>query len=247
MEKERIPEENLNVKLKSSKWIENFWYHYKWHTVSAVAVLLIFTILILQMFTKTSYDVNILYAGHYEIERISPDGEKPPYSALVDDLKNIFADYNNDGNVNISLLNLLVMNESEATEHYGDDAINYLNSTLIKEDTDKLSQIMVYGDYYLCLLSERLFLEYDESYGDKIFSPLTQYISEGQCEMINERGIYLSSLNCYALDEFKNLPSDTVVCLRRVSEIKGVVNKDESMAAFEKGEKALLDLISYKK
>ena len=247
MEKERIPEENLNVKLKSSKWIENFWYHYKWHTVSAVAVLLIFTILILQMFTKTSYDVNILYAGHYEIERVSPDGEKPPYSSLVDDLKNIFSDYNNDGNVNISLLNLLVMNESEVKEHYGDDAINYLNSTLIKEDTDKLFQIMVYGDYYLCLLSERLFLEYDESYGDKIFSSLTQYISEGQCEMINERGIYLSSLNCYTLDEFKNLPSDTVVCLRRVSEIKGVVNKDESMAAFKKGEKALLDLISYKK
>ena len=247
MEKERIPEENLNAKLKSSKWIENFWYHYKWHTVSAVAVLLIFTILILQMFTKTSYDVNILYAGHYEIERVSPDGEEPPYSSLVDDLKNIFSDYNNDGNVNISLLNLLVMNETEAKEHYGDDAINYLNSTLIKEDTDKLSQIMVYGDYYLCLLSERLFLEYDESYGDKIFSSLTQYISEGQCEMINERGIYLSSLNCYTLDEFKNLPSDTVVCLRRVSEIKGVVNKDESMAAFEKGEKALLDLISYKK
>ena len=199
------------------------------------------------MFTKTSYDVNILYAGHYEIERISPDGEKPPYSALVEDLKSIFFDYNNDGNVNVSLLNLLVINESEAKEHYGDDAINYLNNTLIKEDTDKLSQIMVYGDYYICLLSERLFLEYDESYGDKIFSPLTSYVSDTNCEMINERGIYLSSLDCYSLPEMENLPSDTIVCLRRVSGIKGVVNKDESMAAFEKGEKALLDLISYKK
>ena len=52
------------VKSGWQAWLENFWYHYKWHTIASVFVLLVVTIITVQMCTRTTYDAYIVYAGN---------------------------------------------------------------------------------------------------------------------------------------------------------------------------------------
>ena len=69
--------ENEEVKMKKGKfslWIENFFYHYKWHTIGVAFVLIVVLICTLQMCDKTSYDMLIVYAGRKDIERTTEDG-----------------------------------------------------------------------------------------------------------------------------------------------------------------------------
>ena len=45
------------------KWLDNYWYHYKWTTIIVVSFAVILTICIVQMATKETYDITVLYTG----------------------------------------------------------------------------------------------------------------------------------------------------------------------------------------
>lgn len=229
------------------KKLENFWYHYKWHTIAAALVIAILVVLTLQTCSRVSYDGHILYAGPYEIKQTSKNGDIAPYAEAISSLKKLCFDYNNDGNVNVSLQNLFVLNDEEAEEMYEINPGQSINTTLVQEDTKKLGQVMLYGDYYVCFLSERLFFEYEEKYSGALFCEVKDYLADGKnYNFASERGVYLGSLDIYSLPELCNFPSDTVVCLRSLSEVSSTFNKRESEKAFANAEDIFRNILAYK-
>jgi hypothetical protein len=114
MENKESISKNFDVK----KAFENFWYHYKWHTISAVAAIFIISMLLLQTCTRQSYDGYVLYAGPMEIKKTSQGGDISPYATLLQSLKIVCPDLDNDKNVNVTLQNLFVLNDEEAKELY---------------------------------------------------------------------------------------------------------------------------------
>ena len=225
-DKNRI-EGDVKISSPFMKKLENFWYHYKIHTIAVLFAVVVLTILLVQTCSRVSYDAHILYAGGYEIKHTASGG---------------------DGAVNVSLLNLFVVNDSEADELIKDDPSLEINASLVGQDTERLGQNLLYGDYYVCFLSERIFREYDERYEGALFAPLAKYIPEGvECEMVNERGVYLSSLAIYSQPEISKLPPDTVVCLRSLSDFSSSVGKAKNQAAFARGEKIIINIFAYGK
>ena len=246
-DKHRI-EGDVKINSPIMEKLENFWYHYKIHTIVVLFVIFALTILLSQCFGRVDYDAHILYAGTYEIKHTASGGNVAPYVTATSSLKRVCHDANGDGSVSVSLLNLFVINNDEAAELTANNPGLEIKATLVKEDTDRLYQSLVFGDYYVCLLSERLFREYDERYEGKLFVSLAPYISEdSDCEMANERAVYLRSLDFYNLPEICNLPDDTVLCLRAVSEVSGSVNKKESAKAFATGEEIVRSILGYGK
>ena len=246
-DKNRI-EGDVEISSPLMKKLENFWYHYKIHTLAALFAVVVLTILLVQTCSRVSYDAYILYAGGYEIKHTASGGDLAPYVKMTSALKAVCDDVNDDGAVNVSLLNLFVVNDEEADELIKDNPSLEINSALVAQDTDSLGQNLLYGDYYVCFLSERLFREYDERYEGALFAPLAQYIPEGvECEMVNERGVYLSSLALYDLPEISKLPDDTVVCLRSLSDFSNSVGKAKNRESFAKGEKIIKDIFAYGK
>ena len=237
-----------NVKLESPflKKLENFWYHYKWHTIIILFTIVVILILSIQMLTKTKYDGYILYAGHHEIKRTSSDGDTPPYNAIMSKLESICGDTNGDGKTNLSFLNLFVVNKEEE-DLFDTTPGEQLNTTLIQEDTEKLQQTLIYGEYYLCFLSERIFRDYEALYGGKIFTDIRSYAEGVECEFASDKGIYLRSLDFYSIPEISALPDDTVVCLRAISEVSGKMNRQDNEKAFARGEEMLIALINFNK
>ena len=235
-------EGEVQIKSPIISKLENFWYHYKWYTIVAVFVIFCAVVLSVQMCQKTSFDAHIIYAGNYEIKRVADDGDTAPYNKMLGELKLVVPDNDDDGVVNIDLRDLFVINDAEAEELIGADDSLEINEQLVKEDTDTLYQLMLMSDYYVCFLSERLFLEYSEKY-DGLFEPIAKYAdADKSYEYASECGIYLHSIDGFStLAEMSNLPSDTVVCLRALSEMSELRYED----TFKEAETIIKNILSY--
>ena len=228
--------------------LSNFWYYYKWHTLVAIFVLAVIIIGVTQCSTRVDFDGYVLYAGPHELERSSIGGDTPAYNKLLSELKRLSYDRDGDGIVNIDLRNLFVVNDEEADELIGDNKDLEINEALVSEDTQTLGTVMLFSEYYLCFLSERLFLEYDGKYEGALFADLSPYLKEGNSYEFaggNTRGVYLRSISeFYSLPEASRLPADTVVCLRALSEVSSTFNKGDNEKYFAWGEEMLKKLLA---
>ena len=216
--------------------VENFFYHYKWHTVAALAVVLILTFILLQNCSKTVYDAHILYAGGKNLRTISEGENEMAYYPLYSATGRFVSDFDGDGNRNVSLTDIYLPSDDEikAMENSG-GSINY---TLLKENDELLRQNMLFGDYYICLLSESLFKEWTKSESSNPFVKITDLLPENAAiaesdsdegyKLASEYGVYLSSTPTADNPGFSALPADTVIAFRKYT----------SSSSYGKGEKA---------
>lgn len=226
--------------------LDNFWYHYKWHTI--VALFLIFTITIcsLQMCTKTKYDVHILYSGSHEIKRTSTDGDIAEYATFLSSFKRVANDYDNDGNVSLSLKDLFMLSDKEIEEIQKSDSSIEINRSLLIENKDILSETLIYSDYYVCLFSKSVYDEYKTIDGIEMFSPLSSYVHDGtSVEFYTDTAIYLSSTGFYSLPGVCNLPNDTLICLRNVSAVANHFSEKDATEARRRSIDVVENIINY--
>ncbi len=232
---------------KALSWLDNFWYHYKWHSI--IALFLIFAVLIcsLQMCSKASYDMHILYSGGHEIKRTSSNGDLNPYKSTLLSLGYVVSDYDEDGKVNISLSDLYMLTEDEIaalTEAGKTEEINYY---LIGENSRILRDNLTYSNYYLCFLSPAVFEEYAKIDGVEIFAPISALVSTGSgVELYSTTAVRLSSTDFYSLPGICDLPDDTLVAIRQISDVSGFFNKTGTERDYNRAIETLKKIISYK-
>jgi hypothetical protein len=239
MENEKSAETVMSPKEK----LENFWYHYKWHTIIGAVVVVIVIIVLSQLLTKPEYDAHILYAGDTRVLNTSADGDLPHYQRLLSSLKRVVGDENGDGSIDPNLQVLYALTEDQLAGISSDKTAEI---SLALTDSETLESALVVGEYYVCFLSEELFFQYDAIYDGSIFAPLAGYAtsSEIDYEYASERGIYLRSLP-YA--NTIDLPGDTVVCLRALNGYAQSINGKSNERAFAAGERIIKNILNYKK
>ena len=230
-------EKTMSVKEK----IENFWYHYKWHTIVAAVVVIIAAIVLSQLLTKPKYDAHILYAGDTQIRNTSVDGDVPHYQKLISSLKKVVNDENGDGSIDISLQALYALTEEQLAQISSDKTAQI---SLALTDSETLESALVVGEYYVCLLSEELFFKNDAIYDGAMFEPLEKYATGESIdyEYASPRGIYLRSL---PYSEFIDLPGDTVLCLRSLNGYTQSINGKSNKQAFATGERVITNILNF--
>jgi hypothetical protein len=226
--------------------LENFWYHYKWHTIVALFLILTVTISTLQMCSKVSFDTYIMYAGAHEIDRTNEDGDVSDYKATLSSLGRVAADYNKDGEVTVSFKDLFTPSEEELAEIKAENPKAQINYALIDEDERILLENMRYSDYYVCLISKSVYERYKTVDEFEIFAPLSQYVKAGATpEYYSENAILLSSVGFYSLPGISDLPSDTLICLRRISPFAQKTNGKRANSEFKKAEEIITKILNY--
>ena len=229
-------------------WLDNFWYHYKWHSIVALFLVFALTICSVQMCQKESYDVYVLYAGSYEIERQSSTADMPEYQKVKSSLTRVSLDFNDDGKVSLSLKDLFILSEEEIIEHQNKNDGTEINYTLLSQNMEILRDTMVYSSYYLCFISPSVYEDYKAFQNVNMFSSLSKYVHDGvEVEYYAENAVYLSSTGFYNLPGFCNFPSDTLVCLRSLSDYTLSMNKKSATKHFEAAEEVLSKILNYKK
>jgi len=225
-------------------WLDNFWYHYKWHSLIALFLVFTVTICTLQMCKKESYDAHILYAGGHAFSRESQDGDFPEYNKAKLSLERFTKDYDDNSKINISFRALFVPSEDEMAN------LEESQYQLAYNDKTALSNTMMSGDYFLCFFSPSVYESY-KRVGDaddpSIFADLSYFVSDGIDVTYyddEKTAIYLSSTPFYTLSGISGMPEDTLICLRNTT-FSSHLNKKANDKAFNKSKEILTKILAY--
>lgn len=251
----------VKIKFPFGERAENFWYHYKWHTVIALILVIAITIASVQMCSKTSYDMYVMYAGGSDIKMSGFDGKSSDYERLHSATLRFVSDVDGDGERNLSMLNLFLPSDEQIKEYQEsigkDEEINY---TLLSENDKTFRECMMYGEFYVCILSEHLLKEWSKN-GDFVpFLPIADYLPEGSkfvtgsgasaeegtYVLASDYGVYLSSTPLADNPGYEALGSDTVICIRMYSELSNRFNKKEGLEHFRNSEEVLRRMLADK-
>lgn len=240
---------DVSIKSPFVTKLENFWYHYKWHSIISAFLVIVILICSLQMCTKTTYDVHILYAGAYKLEKTSSDGDVSPYMGTVSSLKRVSDDFDKNGSVDVNLLDLFVMTNEEISEFYQNEsnAGKEINEIQIRDNTETLDTTLLMSNYYVCFLSESLFLKYSAQHSGALFAEIAPYTNpNNNYEYASSKGIYIRSLDFYEMPYISALPDDTVVCIRRLSDVSGLFGGADAEDSFKRAEIVLREILGAK-
>ena len=213
MKNEKEYTEGISIKEnKFLTWFDNFWYHYKWHTIVAIFLIVVLSICIFQMCSKKESDIIITYAGP----------------------KDFFSNSQEQININNSLSN-------EAKEQLGENASVNLNSYLIyskeqiqdiEKETDEngkqkykvntsqitknqseLETFSQLGESYIFFLDPYVY-DHLKSQRDTRFEKLTDVFGKTPLGAYDEYAVRLVDTDFYKNNpSLHALPSDTLVCL----------------------------------
>lgn len=92
-------------KTPKGKW-ENYWYHYKWHTIAAVAIVLVLAVIIGQMVTRDPSDYTLVLVTEKAVTQSALD-------RLAAELEAAGADLDGDGKVEVAIDSLIMSGDNQ--------------------------------------------------------------------------------------------------------------------------------------
>ncbi len=205
------------------RWLDNFWYHYKWHTIGIAFALIVVLVCTLQTCSKESYDLRVVYAGpaHLSADQISG----------VDQLMDLTLpeDFDGDGEKNVSLIRHTLYSKAQIQEiqeanrkereEKGDDATEiYINTQFNSEEYDSFYSEITAGASAIYLVDPWLYEELkatkDGAYLRRLYGGEGALFSEPVEGLLTDGyGVRLGDTALYR--DYKvlgALPEDTVVC-----------------------------------
>ncbi len=159
------------------RWLDNFWYHYKWTVIVIVFFVSVAVVGIVQLTTRTQYDSTIVVATHYRMDSAQRE-------AFVHELSRICEDYNGDDEVIVNIMQYEIYSEYEY-ESFSDvyegqsDHFDF-NRKYNSDEFNNFNQYTMTGEASVYILSPYLYetlreadrlLPLSEIYGDEPLPP----------------------------------------------------------------------------
>ena len=207
-----------------SKKLENIWYHYKLRIILAAAFALILLICGIQLFTRTSYDLFVLYAGPQNIN-VSANG-----NVIYTGMEKSLADISGESDLKTTI-QCFTWVPPHLAEQYKDEGVIY-NSQQNAQSKQNVLTAVANGKCSILLLDPEL---YAECRDNGALAPLADTLGYTPDSAIDEYGVRLSGSffgKYYA--GFKDLPDDTVLCLRNSQNGFSLLGKNTDDEAWEK-------------
>lgn len=222
--------------------LENFWYHYKWHSIICLFVLIAVIICSLQFCSKSSYDSHLMYAGPYDATR----GE---VLDMQSSLNSICGDLDGDGKTDISVTSLFLVTDSQAEEINSRGEGYKVNGQVVSDNSKIFDQNVQTGEIVVFLLDPSRFnMLYSDKADECFLLPIKDYLpsagSDG-FEYVNDFGIYLKSTGAATLPGLCNLPDDTILCIRAKGSLTSMFKKKTAEKNHASGEALMRAILSY--
>ncbi|MFA6948041.1 MAG: hypothetical protein WCQ72_03590 [Eubacteriales bacterium] len=226
---------------KVLKWLDNYWYHYKWETLIISFFAIFIVVATTQLLTRDKIDVYVLYTGPHvflpsEIESMENTLEQT-----------MSGDYNGDGEKGASFMDISLMTEQqilaakEETDKTGDPLV--INVNTMRETENQFNTQIFAGESSVCLLDPYWYDEVKESGGWRKLSDVLGYTPEFAADDYSVRlcdtewGQFFTVL--------AGLPEDTVICMRTMSTAAAFKGKSSSEKAYACSEELLRDIFAF--
>ena len=239
---EKIDSENIDVTGNNRflKWLDNFWYHYKWTLIIVVFIVAVITIAVVQMVTKTEADVKITFGGPYIMSESEVSSVRNDLSSLLKD------DVNGDGKKYVDFYEYAVYSEdqikseNERETNESGKYVTNINPSYTNSRAEAYQSYVQTGDCSIYFVSGYL---YENLIENNRLRPLSETFGSNIPDNIKSfdgYGVRLGDTDLYKyFDSLKALPKDTVICLMRPY-VFGESSKEKNYSATVDFYKALL-------
>ena len=213
---------------KFLKWLDNYWYHYKWPTIIVSFLVLIGTISMVQIFNRDQYDAYVMYVGDATI----PDTQ---YYDIMQSLKAVSSDYDGDKEHNINFAKTTFITDPE----------NNMASTVNASAVQYLSNLVV-QPYYIYLMDVEVYKLYKDS---GVFVPISELGTQIPEDWYYDDTAVLFSKTDYAnsFPGIDNLGENTLLVIKIMpySSSKSVMAKERQ--SYNDHLDMLKNILSYRK
>ena len=237
MEEKQTPRDP-EVTTPTLKKLDNYWYHYKWHTIIALFLVVVILVCSLQMCSKDEYDIEVLYAGPAHLN------DKQTILDIESAFSSLLSDSTGDGRVAVNLVSYWVdenVKPSEEIEGPLSD-VSYSQNYSLNNQSLYMDEIYA-GNVSVFLVSPHLFYLVDKDDSTvfvrvtDVFPEMKEYEDEicvhNENGKINRFGVVLSKTAFGQEPGLSSLPKDTILCLVKKSEIKGFFGIDKANESYE--------------
>ena len=212
---ERLQEKTIAVeKGKFLKWLDNYWYHYKWPTIAVAFFVVVIAVCLIQSITIEKKDILITYAGPTSL---TGDEKLAIETALTDALPEGFGDNGREGKagfVPYLIYSKDQIKEIEERNSESEDPI-YIDTVFIANEYSTLNSQYKTGSCSIYLLEEWLYRELLKEDGttDRL-KPLSEVFGETPEGAIDAYAVRLGDTELYKNSPaLRVLPEDTVLCM----------------------------------
>ena len=191
------------------KKLDNFWYHYKWHTIFTVFFLSVILICTVQCVQKEDPDAMILYSGP---EVITAEGKTVIGNILAGRLDK---DHNGDGSKIVSLTDVVILSDEQIKEKEEEAKLEgevlYYDPTKRTDAFNQAKNWLVSGEMLIAILDPFVYEKFE---GTNLFVPLDEIFDEIPAAAHDDYAIALDCLDFVQYNpELKEAFSGAVMCL----------------------------------
>lgn len=216
------------------KWLDNFWYHYKIHTIIAAIAIVTVVVSAVQLLTRTKFDYHMLYAGPQVIAVQDLYYMRDAMEAFADD-------YDGSGEIAVSIDDIVMLSPEEIEEAKKNGAV--LNMDFMNQSMNEYYQQIFGGDDIICMLSPYM---YEIVHAEGGFLPLSELFEEIPDSAYDDCGIVLSKTDFgKEFNGINDLPDDTILCIRRLSSMAKFKGEKKTRAAHEASCELFKKIVSY--
>ena len=235
---DKITTGEVVIENKFLKWLDNYWYHYKWPTVVAAFFLFVGIVCFAQCSTREQGDATVTFAGGYTMTAEE--------HAKILDVLNAIAPEKADGEGQMSVLlsAYSIYTEDELKKAYTDedgklDVYAYNNAKQVSKDhLNTFGTYVMTGESAVWLVSEYV---YEVQNLQKIAVPLSELYETVPVSAYDGYAIRLADTELYQYyDVLKILPEDTLIVMPH-SMVWGESSDGEVYAEFLKLYHAIVD------
>lgn len=233
MSEKKLEEQKITVeKGKFLKWLDNYWYHYKWPTIVVAFFVVVLSVCLIQSWTNEEKDILITYAGP---TYLAADDKAAIETTLSDTLPEGFGHKGADGKaglINYEIYSKEQMKQIEIDNYEKEDPVS-IDPVFNANEYSSLVSLYKTGNGSIYILDRWL---YDELFNNdgttERLKPLSEIFGETPNGAIDAYGIRLGDTAIYQSNPvLKALPADSIICLHE--QIMGQKDYEKEVEAFK--------------
>ena len=203
---EKISNKNLTLKQKT----QNFWYHYKWHTLAALFLLFVVCTIFFTQAGTTEPDVLLYYGGPSYFSENAVQSVEDAFATVMTQ------DANGDGEKITQLIVTTVLSKEQEAQKVMDakeeGELIYMGD-LSAADAEYKQEIL-YGLGIVCLIDKSHYEQSKERF--ELFSEVIGQENLPEGIFADGKGVMLcdTAFGRY-FEVFEGLPKDTVLCIKK--------------------------------
>lgn len=211
---EKLEAADIKAASPALRWLDNFWYHYKWTFLITVFFVSVGIVCLVQFLSRPKYDTSLAYATHYRMN----NQERAEFEALLNRLCPEDFDGNGEKNVNMMVYQIYSDEEFESeVEAYAQRGeVFQINTKYNQDEYNNFNTFTMTGETSVYIISPHLYSLLRD--GERL-KPLSEVYPDGNLPkgaMADGFGIRLSDTDFYKYHpEAQVIPDTAILCLHR--------------------------------